>query len=364
MATPRDHGPSKPAAAGRRLSSIYLFAKDKEAFRVAFRANLPLVLFFVWTVAHYFFLAQQKEMQWKELMGFWLRSGISALIGAGIGVLLSRKSLREDAPPKTSPAFVLQLSIYASLAIYLLRYLYEIAFSQGAFPTDFYMTPFGGKPQIVVFIGIAFMAALTHLLLALESQNWKKKVILPGFTMGLSLLSFYFANTKNGFLISFAILLGVLMLTLKKGYYSPKIKFAIVAAAIPLAVVGGVHIKGNAAWHTAYADIKTGLAISEQTYWKDWVTQALPRNENGQAVNQSTYLRVAWLTAALQLIRETPWGYGLMSYSFSYLAKKMARLLQQRRRPHGGHTQWLDGPDTGPGNSGHTAGLSLSHQQQ
>jgi hypothetical protein len=326
------------------LSSIYLFSKDKEAFRTALRANLPLVMFFGWALAHYFFLAHQKETQWKELTGFWLRSGISTLIGASIGVLLSRKSSLEDERPKTSPAFVLELSIYTSLAIYLLRYLYELAFSQGAFPADFYMTPFGGKPQIVVFIGIAFIAALTHLLLGLESPNWKKKVILPAFTMGLSLLSFYFANTKNGFLISFVILFGVLLLTLKKDYYSPKIKLAIVVAAIPLAVVGGMHMKENAAWHTAYADIKTGVAISEQTYWKDWVTQALPHNENGQAVNQSTYLRVAWLTAALQLIQETPWGYGLMSYSFSYLAKEKWPDFYSKEGDHmvATHSGWMD----------------------
>jgi hypothetical protein len=326
------------------LSAIFLFSRDKEAFRAAFKANVPLVLFFAWAVAHYFFLTQQKEMQWTELTGFWLRSGMSTLIGAGIGVLLSRKSSREDVHPKTGPAFVFQLSIYASLAIYLLRYLYELASSQGAFPTDFYMTPFGGKPQIVVFIGIAFIAGLTHLLLALESPNWKKKVILPAFTMGLSMLSFYFANTKNGFLISFVILFGVLLLTLKKDYYSPKIKLAIVATAIPLAIVGGMHMKENAAWHTAYADIKTGVAISEQNYWKDWVTQALPRNENGQAVNQSTYLRVAWLTAALQLIQETPWGYGLMSYSFSYLAKEKWPDFYSKEGDHmvATHSGWMD----------------------
>lgn len=326
------------------LSSIYLFSRDKETFRVALTANLPLVLFFTWAVAHYFFLSHQKEMQWKELMGFWLRSGISSLIGACIGVLLSGKSLREDEHPKTGPAFVLQLSIYVSLTIYLLRYLYELASSQGSFPTDFYMAPFGGKPQIVVFVGLAFIAGLTHLLLALESPNWKKKITLPAFTMGISLLSFYFANTKNGFLISFVILFGVLLLTLKKDYYAPKIKWVIVAAAIPLAIVGGVHMKENAAWHSAYADIKTGLAISEQNYWKDWVTQALPRNENGQAVNQSTYLRVAWLTAAFQLIQETPWGYGLMSYSFSYLAKEKWPDFYSKEGDHmvATHSGWTD----------------------
>jgi hypothetical protein len=326
------------------LSSIYLFSKERGAYRRALRANIPLVLFFAWTVAHYFFLAQQKEMQWKELTGFWLRSGLSTLIGACIGVLLSKKTSQKDECSKTNPAFVLQLSIYMSLAIYLLRYLYELAFSQGVFPTDFYMTPFGGKPQIVIFIGIAFIAALTYLLLALESPNWKKKAILPAFTMGLSLLSFYFANTKNGVLISFVILFGVLLLTLNKDYYSTKIKLAIVAVTIPLTVVGGMHMKENAAWHTAYADIKTGLAISEQTYWKDWVTQELPLNENGLAVNQSTYLRVAWLTAALQLIQETPWGYGLMSYSFSYLAKEKWPDFYSKEGDHmvATHSGWMD----------------------
>lgn len=326
------------------LSSIYLFSRDREVFRAAFRANLPLVLFFSWAVAHYFFFSNQKEMQWKELTGFWLRSGMSTVMGACIGMLLSEKLSRDDERQKTNPAFMLQLSIYASLAIYLLRYLYELASSKGIFPNDFYMIPFGGKPQIVVFIGIAFIAGLTNLLLALESPNWKKKVILPALLMSLSLLSFYFANTKNGFLISFSILIGVLLLTLRKDYYSPKIKLAIIAAAIPLTIVGGIHIKENAAWHTAYADFKTGIAISEQNYWKDWVTQALPRNENGQTVNQSTYLRVAWLTAALQLIEETPWGYGLMSYSFSYLAKEKWPDFYSKEGDHmvATHSGWMD----------------------
>lgn len=326
------------------LSSIYIFSRDRNTFRAAFTANLPLVLFFCWAVAHYFFLSHQKEMQWKELTGFWLRSGISTIMGACIGVFLSEKLSQDDERLKSGPTLVLQLSIYASLAIYLLRYLYEIASSKGVLPNDFYMIPFGGKPQIVVFIGIAFIAGLTNLLLALQSPNWKGKVIIPALLMGLCLLSFYFANTKNGFLISFSILIGVLLLTLKKDYYSPKIKLVIIAAAIPLAIVGGIHIKENTAWHTAYADIKTGVAISEQSYWKDWVTQALPRNENGQSVNQSTYLRVAWLTAAFQLIEETPWGYGLMSYSFSYLAKEKWPEFYSKEGDHmvATHSGWMD----------------------
>lgn len=326
------------------LSSIYFFSRDRVALRAAVTANFPLILFFFWVVAHYFFLSNQKEMQWKELTGFWLRSAISTIMGACIGIILSTQLLRKDKKIHIDSTSIFNASIYTSLAIYLVRYLYELAISKEPVPHDFYMIPFGGKPQIVIFIGIAFVGGLTNLLLALKTPDWKKNIVFPALVMGLSLFSFQLSNTKNGFLVSLSLLIGTLALTLKSRYYAPKIKSAILIASVPLMIIGGIHIQKNTAWHTAYADIKTGVAISEQTYWKDWLRDPLPRNENDQLVNQSTYLRVAWLTAALQIIGDHPWGYGLMSYSFTYLAQEKWSDFYIKDKNHmvATHSGWID----------------------
>jgi hypothetical protein len=91
------------------------------------------------------------------------------------------------------------------------------------------------------------------------------------------------------------------------------------------------------------ADYKTSVKIEEHNNWKD-NTSPLPTNENGIAVNGSTYQRVAWARAGLDLLIDHPLGYGLINHSFGALAiQKWSNFHKPDGKNRGStHSGWLD----------------------
>jgi hypothetical protein len=104
------------------------------------------------------------------------------------------------------------------------------------------------------------------------------------------------------------------------------------------------HIQHNQAWLSMLADVRVGMDIENQSYWRNWVDTPNPQNSSGEIVNGSTYLRTAWAVAGLDLIQENPLGYGLMNSSFSHLAKEKWRDFYTDNGQHmvDTHSSWID----------------------
>ena len=301
------------------ISSLHLLTSYRSDPQPKILAPLlPLIAFFAWILIHFLFFSSNREAQLDELTGLWFRSLLSAIAGSGFG-LMALRSMRGDFSRKAFEIALL-LGLSGTLIIYLLRYGYEIAVTGGLLHENFFMTPFKGKPQIVVFVTI-FIAAL-YAFVASEMSRATSRwwIVISG--VSLSLFVFYTANTKNGFLI-FLILTGLFLVSiLIKGRVKKSNLIWISMIIIPIVFFAHKHISSEPAWRNMIADVKVGLDIDSQTYWKNWKDEPLPVNELGSPVNQSTYLRTAWATAAVKLIHETPLGYGLMSYSFTFLAQQ------------------------------------------
>jgi hypothetical protein len=314
------------------------------AQRIIARNHLPVLLFFGWLLLHFAFFANDRPAQYRELTGFWLRCLTAFILGIGLGATFTsvNDSLEQRAVNGRSTV-ILFASLFGTLLIYLLRYSYEVIISGTLIHTDFFMTPFKGKPQIVIFIAILLTGIFAAFPENLKTK--RNKVIAAGsiLTILCCLFVLYTANTKNGFLIFLALAIAFLLKSIRGRITYKKALLSVMVLCVVVAFLYR-HVQLNPAWNVIIPDAKAGLNIEGNTYWKNWVTEPLPFNELGVPVNQSAYLRTAWFRAAIELISENPQGYGLMSYSFSYLAKQKWPEFYSRENDHmvATHSGWTD----------------------
>lgn len=316
---------------------------DWLSFLYGIRAQLPILMFFIWIIIHYMVWSVDRSEQLRELTGFWLRCLVASLLGMGLGASLVKTQQQTLLPINRLSKRLLFASLFGTLLIYLLRYVYEVMDTGKLLHTDFYMTPFNGKPQVAIFVTILLTAIFAGFPSSLKTRQNQLLAVAGLFTILCCLFALYTANTKNGFLI-FGLLVLAFLIKIIRGRIDYRTTLMIGLTCCVLVAVGYLHVQSNPAWRNIIPDVKVGLDIDNNRYWKNWISEPEPKNELGVAVNQSTYLRTAWFRAASELIRENPQGYGLMSYSFSYLAKQKWPDFYSRENDHmvATHSGWTD----------------------
>lgn len=308
-----------------------------------------LFAFFLWLIFHLLILAGSFDEQWRELTGDWLRGFLAASMGLALGIVLSEPSQHLTPHLQTLQQPLLIGGLAGTVAIFSICYAYEVLRTGQWVHMNFYTWPYLGKTPLVIFGGLLLPTLLIKIKSALQhkaSSHWYLYGLLG---LAAILLMFYFANTKNGFAL-FGLLAGPFLLQLlrigKPGTYR-----AGGYALLSLCVLGfaygiGKHLDNNPAWSNLLADYKVGVQIDKYNHWKDVEAPHLvwPINDNGVTVNGSTYARVAWGRAGIELLKETPWGYGQINHSFGALAlQKWSDFHKPDGNNRGAtHSGWLD----------------------
>lgn len=308
-----------------------------------------LFAFFLWLCVHFAFFAGDRVEQRQELFGEWPRSLLAAVLGLALGVVLTSRYNGSNTMRGQHLQTLLILGFAGTVIIFCGRYAYEIFRTDRWLHEDFFMTPYLGKTPLVIFGSIFLPVVFIKVLDALKGQeNWRWFIYgILGIVLTLSM--FYFGNTKNGFAI-FAVLFGCFLFCAfqQTTRSSAPLRRGIGIAVLLVCVLtfgfaGKKHLEANSAWSNLIADFKISVQIDRHTNWKDRVSP-YPLNEYGTTVNGSTYERVAWARAGIELLREHPYGYGLINHSFGALAIKKWDGFRQpdgknRGSTHGG---WLD----------------------
>lgn len=333
--------------AGSIASCFIIFRNAPRLFRMDAWPVFVLFSFFLWLVFHLLVLSENFEEQWRELTGDWLRAFLAASMGLALGMLLSEPSHQLTPRLQRIQQPLLIGGLAGTIAIFCLRYAYEVMETGQWIHPDFYMTPYLGKTPLVIF-GSLFIPVMFIKILSARQKVDSPIWYLYGL-LGLSatVLTYYFANTKNGFAM-FVLLCGYFMLQVagsssritshQKGFHA--------LLLVCLIIFGyGIkkHLDTNPAWSNLIADYKISSQIEQHSNWKDRVAP-LPPNAHGIPVNGSTYERVAWGNAGLELLKEHPWGYGQINHSFGALAIKKWNDFHKPDGSNRGatHSGWLD----------------------
>jgi hypothetical protein len=86
------------------------------------------------------------------------------------------------------------------------------------------------------------------------------------------------------------------------------------------------------------ADTIVAVDINASEEWKYQGANGMPLNKYGKPVDTSIYFRITWALAGVELLKENPLGYGLLTLSFERLSKQKWEnsLLSMT------HSAWVD----------------------
>jgi hypothetical protein len=209
------------------------------------------------------------------------------------------------------------------------------------------MTPYLGKTPLVIFGSLFLPVMFIKILSAREGKSSAFWYVCAPLGIAATLYSDYFANTKNGIALFF-LLFGYFLLKIagagkkvrvqRKGFF-----VMLLACSLLTGFVLKNHLESNSAWSNLIADYKISTEIEQHNNWKDRVSP-LPLNQYGMPVNGSTYERVSWARAGLELLKEHPLGYGQINHSFGALALQKWSDFQKPDGKNRGatHSGWLD----------------------
>ncbi len=315
-----------------------------------------IVVLFIWSLLHLFFLAHDYPAQLLELRRIWKYAGLGAIFAFGLGLSLFSVSVNVANPRKKNFYWVIiYFGLCTPVLIYLFKYVATIYMPiLGITPPDFlkissnaYLAHYIPKTNYIAFClpTLAVSLGQIYSVLSLKSRLRIKQylsICLYSLIVCAVLMIFYLQDTKNG--IAYAIIcIAIFLVLLMRNM--PSIKFwrkllllgVVIFAASFLTYL---HTQKNESWKTLMADTRIALQTDRYQQWRFPGEQELPRNEYGSIVSGTNYARAAWFKVGIQLAIENPLGYGLVEDSFKNMVK--ARWQEVGNYMSHSHSGWLD----------------------
>lgn len=336
------------------LLSLYVMCINHRFFKT--KDSIPLwflVILLAWIIFHLLFLSNDYELQLRELTSIWKRVLIIAIFALGFGIALATAKKR----------FIYWIIFYVGMLmpsiIFLLKYILSIYLSASIIPE--YLTLFPERTSIYYLYKTDYtslcLPALAISLGALKRNLQNSMIFVPTnilylFGVCTALEVFYLGNIKNGIAYSviFIAIFIFLMINIRPNKsrkcqsmvkrqvaWPWKILVALILIALIFPILSK-HLEQNPSWGSLLADAKVAVQVDQIDNWKYFGAKSYPVNEFGKQVSNTNYERIAWGIVGLRLLKENPYGYGLVYRSFASLTKRSwpDSVLDQS------HSAWLD----------------------
>jgi len=306
------------------ISSLIVIAQhQKLLFRWSSWPFWIFLGFFFWLLLHLIAFSNDVDAQLYELKHVWMRCLLATPIGLSLGIILTNPS-RTNMGKRDWVILLMLTGLSGTCLIGFGRYIYVALHTHQLLNYDVLFAFYKAKPPFVIGAALALPLSFILIIRGINLQGSRWWIFPSLLVIFFTLFAAYFSNTKNGIAI-FALTLTLFLISLifKIHWELRRVALAICIIAIisTLSYVGiKNHIERNSAWSSMIANIKIGVDIEHQNYWKNRYTHPQPLNQYGFPVDVSTYERVAWFTAGSRLLAENPMGYGLLHHSFGSLA--------------------------------------------
>ena len=335
---------------GSLASISVLFSYKKYIYKIEAWPLAVVLGLYGWLLTHLLFFSNEFMLQLVELRSLWMRSFLAATIGAALGVILSNPDVFLGKARKNH--FLVTVVLFLGLSgvgiFGLLRYLYVLYSTGDWWNFQTLVSFYKSKSPFVIATTFLIPLCFASANLAINNQNSKWWLPISFFGMSLSIFTCFFSNTKTGIaIIAFSFLLYTIYLLLKVRWQSSSFKLVLIFL-VPILIIVFIaieqHVINNSAWPNLIADLRIGVDINHQNFWKNRDFYPHPLNEYSNPVNLSTYERSAWFAAGVRLLSENPLGFGLIHHSFGWLASEK---WLDFYRPTGNllgatHSAWLD----------------------
>lgn len=279
--------------------------------------RLPLVLYLILTLwLLVVALAVSPEPSWSlgEIRGQWLKGAVAWIAGM-LAALSVQKEARLHKP--------MLMAVFIALLLHVL-YLDFAALAtlvQGGPVPRRIGGLTEGPDRLNYLTNILFAFLVAELLFRLSYRRG----FLPlgygllGIVCAAVLFSVYVVQLRNGVLP--LILMGLLFAVLYYRQARSRIGRPVLAV-IGTLIVSGMFLfaylstESDSRWRDLQETIPIALDTQNHKAWLDPVKYPYPSLPNGQPVNESNYLRIAWLREGSLLVLENPLGVGFGREAF------------------------------------------------
>lgn len=133
-------------------------------------------------------------------------------------------------------------------------------------------------------------------------------------------VSIYFEAMRNELfdVVVFVMFVGIIGYRIQARRAPRRALLVATGSLVAILTAIGVDLVLDPRWQTLWATIPVALDTTGHLAWLNGQRFSLPHLPNGQVVNPSNYLRVAWIKEGLKSVVADPWGVGYGRSAFGH----------------------------------------------
>ena len=307
------------------LAGLYDSRNYDETMRSVLRANwIPASLFALltgWFVVQAVFVSSEPDWALGELSGQWA----TAIMALMVGIMLALASRAGKIPDPMTVTTALMSVMLLQAAIAVGQSVFDWIRHGDLLRQQVPLT--GGKLEMSFLLNIVLAALVIDLLRRACRTGSFLRLPFAVIVAAVLLVLFcaYLSGSRNGvlgvlFLSASAIILFVIDQHRQRGW-----EMAAIGGLLALFFVSGFALfsyQGDSRWRVFSESAALGWDIDNHKAWGDMNRHPLPRLDTGERVDESAYLRVAFIHAGIRLIAENPLGVGYGRNAFAHALEK------------------------------------------
>lgn len=305
-----------------------------------FRGSLIILLILtIYIFIHSILIADEVGWSLSQYRTQWVYPMIYFMMGVSLACMAS---INQYFKVETLITF-----LFLSLFIHII-YI-DLAAIYSYFETGTLLNRYGGLTKSPVLSSYVANILVSIIVVEFLYRLKKKKRMLKfgSFWLILILFSCIFASIIGGMRfgaisIFFMSLTAVTLIVIDNKNFNNKTKFIIsisiiILCALPLTF----NAKSDARWHSLVETIPIAIDLENNTFWRDKDRENIPKLKNGNPVDPSNYLRIAWAFKGIEYIKNDLFGIGYGRNVFGHAIQKYEKGFESLRGNHS-HSALID----------------------
>lgn len=304
-----------------------------KAFRVSGWFLLSLTL---WLLIQSSFISPYPRLALDHWRGDWLNELLVMAIGGCAVLTCQNKGINR-------PLVAMILALFSHIVLLLGYQSWQWA-STGSYP--FGTTPFAQRDYHSMLVTTLIALLLADLVTRSTSKNnnaGSKPPPLVPLSMVLAMLALSLLATVT-LLARNAVIITILMLVVSIGIFAfvgtkrigNKTLPAVIALLAVSSVVSWTALQSDTRWQGFSEAAAVAFDTQNNLAWLDAEKYPRPRMQNGQPVEESAYMRLAWAKVALEQIARYPLGLGYGHQAFGWAVNRSYNLQTGHESSHSG----------------------------
>ena len=322
------------------ISCLWIISRDKtlaetwqklREFRVC---GWLLAILTGWLLFQSALISPYPRIALDHFRGDWLNELLVAITG-GCAILLARRQRIKR------PLTAIILALFSHIVLFLGYQVWQWV-QTGTYP--FGQTPFAQRDYhsmiVTTLIALLLAELLTHTRASAEKSSDNTRLPVPVI---LSMLTFSLITTTT-LLSRNAVIITLFMLTLSAGLFffvrtnrqSRKTVSTFIALIVFSIAIGWAGIRSDSRWQVFFEAASVAFDTKNNLAWLDEEKYPRPLMSNGEAVEGSAYLRLAWAKVAFEQIQVYPLGLGYGHQAFGWAVNRSYNVQTGHESSHSG----------------------------